>query len=103
MCKQNHHHQRYISTRFKHQRHINDLSGTEQHTNLQWRQAGSQRQLEVVRRQLRRHLNSCKEEVRYLAARLAEMTAQRDALHAQLRFASVNLSARGAEASHAAD
>jgi hypothetical protein len=52
---------------------------------------------------LRRHLDSCKEEVRYLAARLAEMTAQRDALHAQLRFASVHLSARGAEAAHAAD
>jgi hypothetical protein len=54
-------------------------------------------------RELRRHLDSCKEEVRYLAARLAEMTAQRDALHAQLRFASVHLSARGAEAAHAAD
>lgn len=54
-------------------------------------------------RELRRCLDSCKEEVRYLATRLAEMTAQRDALHAQLRFASVNLSARGSEVSHAAD
>lgn len=61
------------------------------------------RQPRETARELRRHLNSCKEEIRYLAARLAEMTAQRDALHAQLRFASVNLSARGAKVSHAAD
>lgn len=54
-------------------------------------------------KELRRNLDSCKEEVRYLAARLSEVAAQRDALYAQLRFASVGLSDRGGEGAHADD
>ena len=62
------------------------VSGRRAHTysvNPNPRAPGERRKRETVA-DVRRSLNSCKEEVRYLASRLAQVAAERDVLVAQL-------------------
>lgn len=62
------------------------VSGRKAHTysvNPNPRAPGEQRKRETVA-DVRRSLSSCKEEVRYLAGRLAQVAAERDALVTQL-------------------
>lgn len=62
------------------------VSGRKAHTysiNPNPRSPGEGRKRETVA-EVRRSLNSCKEEVRYLAGRLAQVAAERDALMAQV-------------------